>query len=542
MAASQDLQREDTSLPLEKNYSDDEDVHRAINAIDITERVENERYTLFSWPMVRLMLVLTVGYLCGIVNGYDGSLMGSINGMTSYQDFFHMTSAGSSTGIIFAMYNIGSLPAVLFTGPINDHFGRRWGMFTGAAIIIIGTCIEAPAKNKGMFLAGRFVLGFGVSFACVSGPTYVSEMAHPVYRGTLLGLYNTCWYIGSIVASWVSYGCTYMDSSYAFRIPIWCQLFSSVIILAFVFFIPESPRWLVENDRADEARKILIKYHGNGDEDHPIVELEMKEMEAAYVVDSSNKRWWDYRGLWNSRAARKRMFCALGMAVFGQWSGNSITYYFSEITDMAGITDEGTKLMLNGINSPICWVGAVIGARLCDFLNRRAMLMSAISFSSVTFAIMCPLVKYGMAGNKSSSRASLAMVYIFGFFFSMGITPLQSMYIAEVLDTETRAKGTAVGNFTSSLASAVINYGSGPAFSQIKYYFYLVFMGWDIIEVIVIYFFFVETRGRTLEELAEVFEDEHPVRRSLMKKDAITVARIIEKRGAVDVFEAELKA
>jgi MFS family permease len=85
-------------------------------------------------------------------------------------------SAGSSTGITFAIYNIGSIPAVFFSGPVNDYLGRRAGMFTGAVIVIIGTCIQAPSVNRGMFLAGRFILGLGVSFACVSAPCYVSEV------------------------------------------------------------------------------------------------------------------------------------------------------------------------------------------------------------------------------------------------------------------------------------------------------------------------------------------------------------------------------
>jgi fucose permease len=103
---------------------------------------------------------------------------------------------------VFAIYNIGSIPAVVLTGPVNDYLGRRAGMFTGAVIIILGTCIQAPSVNMHMFIAGRFLLGFGVSFCCVSAPCYVSEMAHPKWRGTITGLYNTCWYIGSIIASW----------------------------------------------------------------------------------------------------------------------------------------------------------------------------------------------------------------------------------------------------------------------------------------------------------------------------------------------------
>lgn len=88
--------------------------------------------------------------------------------MTQYQKYFGLSQAGASTGLVFALYNIGSIPAVFLTGPVNDRFGRRAGMFTGAVIIIIGTCIQAPAVNMGMFMAGRFILGFGVSFCCVS--------------------------------------------------------------------------------------------------------------------------------------------------------------------------------------------------------------------------------------------------------------------------------------------------------------------------------------------------------------------------------------
>jgi MFS family permease len=91
------------------------------------------------------------------------------------------------------MYNIGSVAAVIFTGPTNDYFGRRAGMFVGSLIVIMGTCIQAPATTHAMFLGGRFVLGFGVSFCCVSAPCYVSEMAHPRWRGTLTDLYNCTW-------------------------------------------------------------------------------------------------------------------------------------------------------------------------------------------------------------------------------------------------------------------------------------------------------------------------------------------------------------
>lgn len=231
---------------------------------------------------------------------------------------------GSTTGIIFAMYNIGSVAAVFFTGPVNDYFGRRWGMFTGAAIVIIGTVVQATSTGRGQFLGGRFVLGFGVSFCCVSAPCYVSEMAHPKWRGTLTGLYNCTWYIGSIIASWVVYGCSYIDTLSAWRIPIWCQMITSGIVVITVLWLPESPRWLMAQDKHNEAVKVLADYHGEGDENHPMVQLQLKEMMSQISAEATDKKWWDYRGLWNTHSARRRLICVLGMAVFGQISGNSL--------------------------------------------------------------------------------------------------------------------------------------------------------------------------------------------------------------------------
>lgn len=159
-------------------------VRDANDALQLAIDVEEVVCKPFTKNMFRLYGCMLVCYFCGCLNGYDGSLMGGLNAMSSYQDYFNMLvatvselslvnyasrkSAGSSTGFTFAIYNIGSICAIPFTGPINDFLGRRWGMFAGAAIIVIGTCVQAPSINRGMFLGGRFILGFGVSFCSVS--------------------------------------------------------------------------------------------------------------------------------------------------------------------------------------------------------------------------------------------------------------------------------------------------------------------------------------------------------------------------------------
>ena len=97
------------------------------------------------------------------------------------------------------------------------------------------------------------------------------------------------------------------------------------------------------------------------------------------------------------------------------------------------------------------------------------------------------------------------------------------MYVTENLTTATRARGTAVGNLVSSIASTIGQYISGPAFVSMQYYYYLMYTGWDLIEATIVYFVFVETKGRTLEELVEVYDSPNPVKKSLEKRSADTV-------------------
>ncbi|KAH0440734.1 hypothetical protein CcaCcLH18_02404 [Colletotrichum camelliae] len=496
-------------------------------AVQIAHETQEGQYSPWTKSMFRLYGVLLIAYLGGALNGYDGSLMGGLNGMTSYKTYFKKETVDESTGIVFAMYNIGSVAAVFFTGPTNDYLGRRWGMFIGSLIVIIGTCIQAPTKTAGQFLAGRFVLGFGVSFVCVSAPTYVSEMAHPAWRGTITGVYNCTWYVGSIIASWTVYGCAYIEHDGGWRIPIWIQMVTSGIICVGVFFIPESPRWLMANDKHEQAAKILATYHGEGSMDHPIVQLQLKEMAQQIRTDASDKKWWDYSELWNTHSARRRLICVLGMAIFGQVSGNSLSsYYMTALLKNAGIDDDEKKVLaLNAINPILCFGAALAGARMTDVVGRRPLLIYSIIFCSFCFAIITGTSKLATsdASNDAAANATIAFIFIFGIVFSFGWTPLQSMYIAEILNTATRAKGTAVGNFASAVGSTIIQYASGPAFLNIDYYFYIVFIFWDLFEAVFIYFFFPETKDRTLEELEEVFSAPNPVKKSLEKRSAQTV-------------------
>lgn len=130
--------------------------------------------------------------------------------------------------------------------------------------------------------------------------------------------------------------------------------------------------------------------------------------------------------------------------------------------------------------------------------------------------------------NHSAANATIAIIYLFSIVASGSLGTLSPVYIPECLETNSRAKGKSLALLVVSACSAIITYSSGPAFEHLKYYFYLVFGTWDIFEFIVIFLFFPETKGRTLEELEEVFSSKNPVKKSLEKRSAQTVLNTLE--------------
>jgi hypothetical protein len=107
------------------------------------------------------------------------------------------------------------------------------------------------------------------------------------------GFYNCGWFGGSIPAAFVTFGCNYINNDYSWKIPLILQAFACIIVMSCVFFIPESPRFLMANGYEQEAIEFLVKYHGNGDTQSRLVQLEVEEMKDGIRQDGIDKVWWD---------------------------------------------------------------------------------------------------------------------------------------------------------------------------------------------------------------------------------------------------------
>lgn len=450
--------------------------------------------------------------------------MGSINAMKPYQETFNLSGAGSSSGIIFIIYNLGQIAAFPFCGLLADGLGRRWCIFIGCFIILIGTAIQGSSHNRDQFMGGRFILGFGAALASAAAPAYVVELAHPAYRGTMAGMYNNFWWLGNILAGWTTYGTNeHIQSEWAWRIPTIVQAGMPTVVLLIVMFLPESPRWLIQKGRKEEALHIFAKYHGDGNPNALLVKLEYKEVVEQLSLTKVENPWWDFKELVNTRAARYRLFMVIAMSFFGQWSGNNVVSYFMPVMlQDAGITSSSTQLLLNAINPIFCLIAAIIGATMLDKFGRRPMLLGGTLGALASYILLTAFAAEADKGNSNMAYGVIVSIYIFGIVFSMGYTPLQTLYAVECLTNRTRAKGSGINFLFLNIAMVVNTYGISIAMEEIGWKLYLVYIGWLCVEAVVIYFFFVETKGKTLEELQEVFEARNPRKKSLEKRPLVT--------------------
>jgi sugar porter (SP) family MFS transporter len=418
-----------------------------------------------------------------------------------------------SHALLSQLLTMSGVVALPFVGPAIDTWGRKIGMFIGAGLIILGTIIQGTSHAAEAFMGGRFLLGFGVAIAAAAGPMYVVEINHPAFRGLVGAMYNTLWFSGSIIASGAARGSLNTGGDYSWRLITWLQALFSGLICLFVFFLPESPRWLYVNNKKDEARAMLTKYHGNGNPDSPWVTLQMHEYQELLNMDGADKRWWDYGALFRNRSSVYRLCCNLAVSVFGQWAGNAVlSYFLAAVLESAGYTNSIEQANITLINSCQQFVCAIFGAFLVDRVGRRPLLVFSFTGCCIVWLGMTIAAsEFAKSGgginpdgttrqgtNSEASKASLAMIFIFGSIYSVGITPLQALYPVEVLSFEMRAKGMAFSSLAVNVAGLLNQFAWPVSMQNIGWITYVIFTVHDAVQAFIIWLYLPETKGRTV--------------------------------------------
>ncbi|EMG45197.1 hypothetical protein G210_5226, partial [Candida maltosa Xu316] len=415
-----------------------------------------------------------------------------------------------SNGVVF-----GGLVSATVASWACDKYGRKPAVIFGQAISVLGSILQGVSTNYTFFLMSRIIIGFGTGFTNVASPSMIAELAHPKYRVTSQTMYNPLWYLGAMIAAWTTYGTHDIQSNYSWRIPSYIQ--GALPLLQIVFFLidmPESPRYLISKGKIEEATKILKRIHTGNDESEQakkFIDFEVREIQVALEMEklSNNAKYTDFFKL---PTYRKRIFLVAFTAFFMQLSGNGlVSYYFNKVLETIGYTEPQEQLKINGglmvYNLGICWVLVLFVPRF----KRRTMFLSSAIWMLVCYVIWTILsARFAIEGyeNRSLANAVLSFIFLYYLGYNAGCNLLPFLYVVEVLPYSHRAKGLNV--FGALLNTTLIFNGfvNPIAMDAIQWKYYIVYCCVLAVEAVVIYLFYVETSGYSLEEVAIAFGDD----------------------------------
>ncbi len=207
-------------------------------------------------------------------------------------------------------------------------------------------------------------------------------------------------------------------------------------------------------------------------------------------------------------------------------------YYQANILRSIGVTAQSDLLVFNLAYYVAALGGATIGSLVCDLVGRRKLLMfGCLSMCACLIALSGLTSSYHPGQPDSVSNLTIAFIFFVGIFHSAGINPLVVAYPVECLHTNTRAKGMGLNNFSLNVAEFVNTYGAPIGLQNIGWRMYVIYTVWNLVQTAWIYFFFVETRGRTLEELDSIFEAKNPVKESLKKVQVVEAVTADDVKG-----------
>ncbi|KAH9859167.1 hexose transporter [Lenzites betulinus] len=461
--------------------------------------------------MIKLNLCICLLLITSTTNGYDGSMMNGLQSLPQWNQAFGYPSGGK-LGLLAAIQNIGSVAAYPFSPYVSDGLGRRAAVILGATIMCIATVLQTASHSVGMFIGARFLIGFGLTFAAAAAPVLITEIAYPTQRGPATSLYNTLWCVDLLARSSprATFGTFHLPTSWSWRIPSAIQALPSVIQVFMVWFVPESPRWLCSKGREEQALHVLAYYHANGNRTDPLVEYEFEEIRAAIRFDrevAANVGWSSF---FKTPGNRRRLRIMIAIAVFSQWSGNNlIAYYMNKIFNAIGITDPTTQLLINGCLNIYNFIIAIIASLLCDKIGRRPLFVASTIGMFVFWVLQTAcFALYSEHGNLVAAHTFIAMMFLFYTFYAIAFTPLIVVYTVEILPFPLRAKGFTIFNLALSLSLIFNQYINPIALSHLGWKYYIVYVCWLAFEVCFIFRFLIETKNRTLEETAALFDGE----------------------------------
>jgi len=420
------------------------------------------------------------GALGGLLFGFDTAVIAGVT--HSLQLHYALTEGQKGFTVAIALY--GTVIGAIFSGPLGQRIGSRTALRIMGVLYVISALGCALALNWPMFLVFRFLGGLGIGGSSVLGPVYIAELAPAKWRGRLVGLFQINIVVGILLAYLSNAIVAHLvQGSSQWRIELGVGVFPAVLFLIMLLTVPQSSRWLVSQNRLDEAYRILAEFGS------PDSKAEVDAMAESLRAEGGLAQHTLFQ-----RRYGKLIFLAISIGLFNQLSGiNAILYYLNDIYASAGFSSvsSAVQAVIIGLANLIA---TLIGISIIDRVGRKALLL--------TGAIGCCIALAGVAWVfHTGEHLALLLPLLVGFifFFAVSQGAVIWVYLSEVFPTNVRAKGQSLGSSSHWIANAIIanTFPLVAVYSRsLPFAFFALMM---IVQFFTVLFIYPETKGQTLE-------------------------------------------
>lgn len=461
-------------------------------------------------------LIYAVTFCCSIgflLFGYDLGFMGSLTTSPTFLAVFNNPSA-SLLAFLVAAYEVGAMLGAFFQFGMGDRFGRKPNNMAGAVIVSIGAILQCSSYGLAQFLVGRIVAGFGLGIMTTVIPIWLSECSMPKSRGRMMAMQLSNLIVGLILANWLDYGMSTYIGSVQWRFPCAFQIIFCIIVLVFMPFLPESPRYLCAKGNTDSAKVSLAALRAGYPDDTAVAE-ELKEIQYAIAVEAEEAGSWADVFKDNGISGFSRVAIGFAANFFQQLSGVNVMsslgpYVFQ---NSIGMSRKDAMLVAGGLQV-FYFLSSLIPWVLIDRVGRRKLFM--IGSGGMGLCMLLSAIFVGI-GTTNLGYGAAVVLYFFQTFFTLGWQSNMWIYPSELLPLKLRGRGAALAVVSQWLFTFLVVEITPPMITNIGYKSYIVFAVINFATVPLVYFCFPETRQMPLEAVDLFFADRDGKRPSLWR-------------------------
>ena len=440
--------------------------------------MENKTHTkVFIWSLIVALGGFLFGFDTAVISGVEQH----IQSLFRLSPFWH--------GITISSALIGTVIGALVAGTPADKYGRKPILFIIAGLYVLTAVGSALAGNVTMFIIFRFLGGIGVGASSVVAPMYIAEISPAKIRGRMTAMFQFNIIFGILIA-FISNFLLRDFGAEPWRWMLGVAGIPALLYFSLIFIIPESPRFLIKIGQIARAKIILEKIEIISIDD------EIEEIRHSMIKSAKGNQQIF------SKIYFKPISVAFLVAMFNQFSGiNAILYYAPRIFEISGLSnaDSMFQSILIGVTNGIF---TILGMILIDRVGRKKLLITG----SIGMSLCLGLIAKTFYTQSFSGYGLLILLLVYIMFFAFSTGAVIWVLIAEIFPNSIRGHGQSLGSFTHWFFAALITFlfpmvaktsqfGVGHAFL-----FFSVMM---IVQAIVVWKYFPETKGRTLEDLGE---------------------------------------